>query len=269
MLKDAISGGGGGGPPAGPGQTAAAAGGGGQAGSGGGGGSGAGEPKLAAWTRQLSKETRENPELAKKLSAWETLDGFAKSYFELEAEGALPGKGAKPEEADAFWRGLGYPEKPENYGVSKEKGSGAFISAAHAARLTDEQATALWQKVSEGAKGQTEALRKKQMEEIEAADKELQKEYGEKYDYAIEMLRRGIGKSPVYGLLQEAGLAGDPDIIRAFIALGESGKEDYAPVNSSTGAASPLDKDFMNSAWEFPKGRREEEGVTSGKKRGG
>ena len=250
-LKEVISGGNGNVPPANPSSPATVPAGGERTGNLPDGGSGTGDaPKLAAWTQQLSKETRENPELARKLSTWEKLDDFAKSYFELEGKNAIPGKDAKKEEVEAFWRKLGYPEKPENYGVSKEKEAEVFVSAAHAARLTDEQATALWKTVSEGTKGRLEALRKKQLEEIEAADQGLQKEYGEKYNYAIEMFRRGVGKSPVYQQLQDAGLAGNPEIIRAFITLGESREEDYAPVNSP--GSSSLDKDFMNSSWEFP-----------------
>ena len=110
-------------------------------------GSGTGEVKLAAWTQQVPKEIRENPELAKELASFEKLEDLVKAHFELKGKSAIPGKDAKPEDVAAFWKALGYPEKPEQYALAKDKTAGTFLAAAHAARLTDEQASALWKEV--------------------------------------------------------------------------------------------------------------------------
>jgi hypothetical protein len=212
------------------------------------------EVKLAEWTRQLPKEIRENPELAGKLSGFTKLEDFAKSYFQLEGKSDIPGKDAKAEDIAAFWKKLGYPDKPENYAVAKEQSAESFIAAAHAARLTDGQATALWQSVSEGTARQIAAIRQAQQAELEATDKALQKQYGDKYPYALEMFNRGIGNSELKALIINAGLAGKPEIVKAFIALGEASQESGSPMSDGGSGG----KDFMNGKWGYPEGKPKE-----------
>jgi hypothetical protein len=204
------------------------------------------EAKLAAWTQQISREYRENPEYAAELANLGKLDDLVKGYFEARGKTDIPGTDAKPEELTAFWRRLGYPEKPENYSVSKERNAETFISAAHAARLTDAQATALWKSVSEGTARQAAAIQQTQQAELEAADAALKREYGDKYSYALEMFNRGIGNGGVKALIRGAGLAGKQEIIRAFIALGESMQEPGSPKSGETPGAQ---KDFMSGSW--------------------
>jgi hypothetical protein len=213
-------------------------------------GSGTGnETKLAEWTTQLPKEIRENPELARKLSGFKKLGEFAKSYFELEGKTDIPGEGAKPEEVEAFWRKLGRPEKPESYAVAKNQNAETFVSAAHAARLTDGQATALWKSVSETTARQIAAFQQAQQAELEATDRALQKEYGERYDYAMEMFSRGTGNSEVKTRIIQAGLAGKPEIVKAFIALGEARQDSGSPASGDIPGAG---KDAMYGKWGFP-----------------
>jgi hypothetical protein len=252
-LEEAISGGNGGVPPANPSSTATVPAETGQTGSDpnaaeAGGGSGTGEAvKLAAWTQQLSREIRENPELTKKLSAYEKLDDLANAFFSLEGKSGIPGKDARPEEVKAFWEKLGYPEKPENYTVSKEEGAEAFVSMAHGARLTDEQAAAMWKLASEKTASQIAALREQQAREIAETDLALQKELGEAYPRAMELLKRTVSGSPAFARLQQAGLAGKPEIIKAFIALGEAGAETGSP--RSDGAPPKQGESFMDGKW--------------------
>jgi hypothetical protein len=194
------------------------------------------EVKLAAWTQQLSKELRENPEYSKSLSGFEKLDDFTKSYFELTKKSDIPGDKATPEEKAAFWKKLGHPEKPENYAVAKEQGAETFIAAAHAARLTDEQAVALWKNVSEGQARQLAATQQAQIKELAATDAAMQKEYGDKYNDAIEYLKRGMGNGELRATLVNAGLAGNPLIVKAFIALGQVTQESGSPPSNTVPA---------------------------------
>ena len=174
---------------------------------------------LPTWATQVSKEWRENPEYAGKLAAFEKLDDLVKGYFEAQGKSGIPGAGAKPEELAAFWKKLGHPEKPDGYAIAKEKNAETFISAAHAARLTDEQATALWKLVSESTARQLAAVQEAQAAEMAATDALLQKEYGERYGYALEMFKRGIGNGELKARIINSGLAGKPEIVKAFIAL--------------------------------------------------
>ena len=201
---------------------------------------------LPTWATQVSKEWRENPEYAGKLAAFEKLDDLVKGYFEAQGKSDIPGANAKPEELAAFWRKLGHPEKPEGYTVAKDPNALTFISAAHAARLTDEQAAALWKGVSETTIRQLAAVQEAQAAEMAATDALLQKTYGEKYEYALEMFKRGMGNGELKTLILKSGLAGKPEVVKAFIALGESLQESGSP---KSGNPPGEGKDFMNEPW--------------------
>jgi hypothetical protein len=201
---------------------------------------------LPTWATQVSKEYRENPEYAGTLAAFEKLDDLVKGYFEVQGKSGIPGADAKPEELAAFWKKLGHPENPEGYAIAKDQNAGTFISAAHAARLTDEQATALWKSVSESTARQLTAVQEAQAAEIAATDALLQKEYGEKYAYALEMFKRGIGDGELKAHIINAGLAGKPEIVKAFIARGESLQESGSPKSGGTPGGL---RDFMNEPW--------------------
>jgi hypothetical protein len=200
---------------------------------------------------QLPKEYRENPDYARKLAGFTKLEDLTRSYFQLEGRTGIPGKDAKPEDVESFWKKLGYPEKPESYAVAKEQNAASFITAAHAARLTDGQASALWKSVSEGTERQMAAMRQAQTSELEATDKALQKEYGEQYNRALEMFSRGIGNGELRNLIVNSGLAGKPEIVKAFIALGEARQESGSPVSGDSSG----EKDFINGKWVFPEGK--------------
>jgi hypothetical protein len=253
-LQEAISGGNGDAPPANPSIAATVTGGDPQTGTnppkeGDGTGDGI---KLAAWTQQVSKDIRENPELARKLAAFEKLDDLVKNHFEIERQSGIPGKDAKPEDVEAFWKKLGYPDKPEDYRVSKEdRDAATFVSAAHAARLTDGQASALWKTVSEGTKRQEAALREAQAREIAATDAALKQELGDKYALATELFRRGTGNGKILEELRRAGLAGKMEIVRAFIALGEAARESGSPPSDVFSGG----RDYMNGSWDFTPGK--------------
>jgi hypothetical protein len=205
-------------------------------------GSETGEVKLAAWTEQVSKEIRENPELAKELEPFKKLDDLVKAHFEQKKKSAVPGKDARPEEVAAFWKQLGHPEKPEGYSLAKEQSAGTFLAAAHAARLTDEQASSLWKETSSNQERLVAAQQAAQQAELNASLEALKKEHGEKFNQAIELFDRAVGNtsaanSPLMIQLLNAGLAGNQTVIKAFIALGEAQQESGSPPSGTPPAA--------------------------------
>jgi hypothetical protein len=170
---------------------------------------GSGETKLAPWAEQLPEELRGNKEHALSLAKFAKLGDMAKAYLELEA---------KLSTAAA-------PENAEGYSMAKEKDKGGdvFASAAYAAKLSGAQAEALYQSLADlGAKSMegAKAERERQLQETDAA---LRKEYGGRYGEKIELLTRGLTAAGpnVAKLLAQAGLSGNPEIVRAFISLGE------------------------------------------------
>jgi hypothetical protein len=221
-------------------------------------GSGTGEVKLAAWTQQVSKDIRENPELARELAPFEKLDDFTKAYFDQKKKSAIPGKDAKPEDVAAFWKQLGYPEKPEQYALAKDKTAGTFLAAAHAARLTDEQASALWKEVSSNQARLTQSRQEAQKAELTASMDALKKEYGDKFTAAIELFDRAVGNtgkenSPLMQTLIDSGLVGNQAVIKAFIAYGEAHQESGSPMSGSSAAGK---KDYMEGDW-YPKPKKD------------
>jgi hypothetical protein len=225
-------------------------------------GSGTGEVKLAAWTQQVSKEIRENPELVRELAPFEKLDDLVKAHIEQKKKWdqrspAIPGKDAKPEDVAAFWKALGYPEKPDGYALAKDQSAGTFLTAAHAARLTDEQASAMWKEVSQNQARLIASRQEAQKAEFNTTIEALKKEYGEKFTYAVEMFDRAIGNtgtehSPLMQQLLGAGLVGNQTIIKAFIALGEARQETGSP-----GSNSPVqpEKSVTEGGWYQYKGK--------------
>jgi hypothetical protein len=190
--------------------------------------------KLAAWTQQVPKEIRENPELARELASFEKLEDLVKAHFDLRKQYAVPGKDAKPEDVAAFWKRLGYPEKPEGYTLATDKSAKAFLAAAHAARLTDEQASGLWKEVSQNQAQLLSSRQEAQRAELAATLDGLKKEYGEQFNYAVELFDRAVGNtgtknSPLMNRLLQAGVLGDAAVIKAFIALGEANQESGSP----------------------------------------
>jgi hypothetical protein len=201
-------------------------------------GSGTEEVKLAAWTQQVSKEIRENPELAKELAPFEKLDDLVKAHFDQKKKSAIPGRDAKPEEVAAFWRQLGHPEKPDGYTLAKEENAGSFLAAAHAARLTDEQASRMWQEATSEQARLRAGRDEVQKAEFNASMAALKQEYGDKFNQAIELFDRAVGNtgaenSLLMSRLLDAGLVGNHAVIKAFIALGAARQESSSPSGES------------------------------------
>jgi hypothetical protein len=221
--------------------------------------------RLAAWTQQVPKEIRENPELARELANFEKLEDLVKAHFDLKGKWdqrspAIPGKDAKPEDVAAFWKALGYPEKPDGYALAKDKNAGTFLTAAHAARLTDEQASAMWKEVSSNQSRLIASRQEAQQAEVNSTIEALKKEYGEKFPAAVEMFDRAIGNtgkehSPLMQQLLAAGLVGNQTIIKAFIALGEARQESGSP--SSGNISVDPNKPVTEGGWYSYKNTKE------------
>ena len=203
---------------------------------------------LPAWVQQLPKKQVEklaaDPNSAARLSAYKSLDEFVQASLDAAASNgqqlSIPGKDSAPGEVQAFYERLGKPKAESEYAFAKN--SPDFARAAFAANLSASQAEALYgaslAQLDDARKGIQAALAR----DYQATDALLQKEYGEKYDEAIALMQRGMGinsqtgeLSPVAQSLINAGLAGKPEIVRAFIELGRSVSEGTAPSGRAGG----------------------------------
>ena len=204
---------------------------------------------LPVWVQQVDKKLTADPDSAARLAAFDSLSDMVKSYLDLSAQAAgqqpaIPGEGAAPEEVQAFYERLGKPKEAAGYPFAKD--SPDFAQAAFAANLSAGQADSLFKaslaQLDVARKGIQTAL----AQDFQATDALLQKEYGERYGEAVALMQRGLGNDPATGALSpvakalvSAGLAGKPEIVRAFIELGRAVSESRAPAGSSAGAHEP------------------------------
>ena len=176
--------------------------------------------KLAPWAEQLPPELKGEAKFAK----FTKVGDLAKAYLELEGKQRPSGK----------------PESPQGYGFAKEEGAGFFAKIAHEADLSEEQAAKVYRELMDFGKAQTEAQAKAREEGIVKRAKEteelLKKEYGSRFAEKIELLTRGLAAAGegVKEALVSAGLQGNADIARAFIAFGEMTAESGSARGSGT-----------------------------------
>ena len=204
--------------------------------------SGSGEAKLAAWTEQLPPEMRTNADTAAKLAKFNKVGDMAKAFLELEgklASGGVPGTDAKPEEVAAFWEKAGRPKTADGYAFARdtENEGAAFAQAAFKANLTSAQAEALFKNLNEAGAKKLQALENDNSHRVKETAAALAAEFGSKYQAKMEMLKRGFAAAGpnVGSLISQAGLAGNPEILKAFIAFGEMTAESGASRGSTAG----------------------------------
>ncbi|MDR1240013.1 MAG: hypothetical protein LBK27_07855 [Treponema sp.] len=201
--------------------------------------------KPAAWTNQLPEELRGNPEAVARLAKFQKLGDMAASYLELEGKlgkaAVIPDKNTAAAERAAFWKRLGKPEAKEGYTIAKQENGDVFLEAAHAANLTDEQATAIFGHIKKLGETQLAAAREQQDRQFAETEAALKKEYGAKYPEKVELLKRGLklAGEDAGPLLNRAGVAGHPGIVRAFITLGELTAESGSPRSRGGGPDGP------------------------------
>jgi hypothetical protein len=201
--------------------------------------------KPAAWTSQLPEELKGNPEALTRLAKFQKLGDMAFSYLELEGKlgkaALIPDKNTPAAERAAFWKRLGKPETKDGYSIAKQENGDVFLDAAHAANLTDEQATAVFEHIKKIGETRIAAVREQQTRQFAETEAALKSEYGSRYPEKIELLKRGLKAAGEEAgrLLNEAGIAGHPGIVRAFITLGELTAESGSPRSRGGGQNGP------------------------------
>jgi len=196
------------------------------------------ETKPPAWAGQLPKETRENPEAMAKLAGFAKVGDLAKAFLERE------GKAASNE--------AGRPETAEGYVFAKEGDGGPeFARAAFEANLTKTQAETLYKSMKELGAAKLSALREEGGRRVRETAAALAAEYGPRYAEKMELLTRGLAAAGpgVAGLIKEAGLAGEPEIVKAFIAFGEMTSESGS--SRGSGAGEPLKSVFEGGSFDY------------------
>jgi len=218
------------------------------------------EVKLAAWTEQLEPDLRTNAETAAKLAKFGKVSDMAKAFLELEknaASAGIPGKEASVQEVEQFWEKAGKPKTADGYSFAKnrELEGAAFAAAAHKANLTSAQADAMFKNLNEAGEARLKAAQSAAQSAMESQAREtaraLKDEYGSKYQEKMELLSRGLmAAGPnVASILRKAGLAGEPEIVRAFISYGEFTAESGAA--RGKGAGDPMKGILSGGSFDY------------------
>jgi hypothetical protein len=192
-----------------------------EAGDGGGAGGAQGGAKIPAWHEQLPPELKGNTALAE----YQKVGDMAKALLDLKGKAGvtLPGEGAGAEELAAFWEKLGRPKEAAGYSFAGDADNAEIARIAHAANLTEAQAAALFQQLKSFGTSRLQAAQQAQTAELIATEQALKTEFGGRYPEKIELLKRGLAAAGpnVAPALRKAGIAGNADIVRAFIRYGE------------------------------------------------
>jgi len=202
------------------------------------------ETGLAPWAEQLPPELRDNKDFAAKLAKFQKVGDMAKAYLELEGKQtgvAIPGKEATAEAVAEFWEKVGRPKAADGYSFAKDKDNEgmAFAEAAFGANLTETQAAAMLKNLQEFGQKKAAAWKSANERRLTETSAALEKEYGGKYKENMEHLTRGLAAAGpnVAKLLGDAGLAGEPEIVKAFIAYGKMTAESGSSRGADAGAS--------------------------------
>ena len=202
------------------------------------------------WRGGLPEELKSE----KSLESFKDIGGLAKSYVEAQkmigGSVRIPKEDAKPEEWEAFYRKLGKPEKPEEYGIKKpdDLPEGVswnddltkwFVSAAHAAGLNKSQVSKIINGWNEMESSKAHAMTKELGQQIV----KLRESWGDQFDGRVELGVRGIerllGKdaNDFKDLMDKTGLGNHPLILKYAYAVGNLLKEDGYIVGDGAGGA--------------------------------
>jgi hypothetical protein len=228
-----------------------------KAGDGGDAGGKPGEAKTPAWHEQLPPELKGNAGLAE----YQKVGDLAKALLDLKGKAGvnLPGENAGPEELAAFWEKMGRPKAPEDYSFAKDAENAGIAKMAHAANLTESQAAALLEQMKSFGTARMRAALDAQTAELAETERTLKAEFGSRYAEKVEFLKRGLAAAGrnVGAALQNAGIAGNPDIVRAFIRYGEMTAESGGARGGGT--TGPLKSIYEGGGFDYPENQRRNE----------
>lgn len=223
----------------------------------------------ASWRDSLPDDIKSAPSLSK----FETIEGLAKSYTNLEkmlgADKVVVPKDGDEEGAQRFFKAAGWPDKPEEYGFkAPEKVPDGMVynpeldtkiaGLFHGAKLTKAQAAAvregLMEVVASGASESMEASKAAQAANEAAlmqAEQSLKQEWGPAYDTRAKVAGAAINKfapPEAIAVMEANGLANNPAIVRMFYDIGTklSGEKELIGSDEQSMTLSDLDSSIAD-----------------------
>lgn len=156
----------------------------------------------------------------------------------------LPGEDAKPEDWDAFYNGLGRPEKPDGYELPELKDipegfvlpedKQFWANMAHKHGLTKKQAAGLFSEFMQDMSGRYKsALEGSASAMVEAAKQRMQEsadalksEWGDDFGANLNLAKRAAEHLGILDSLDQSGAGNDPAVLKLAAELGKMLGED-------------------------------------------
>lgn len=188
------------------------------------------------------------PEDLRSEKAFESIQGkdwseagpvLAKSYLHAQRlVGAdklvIPGDNATPEQRAEFFKKLGRPDKPEEYGVKLPEGMtedkidkarlDLWRKEMHEAGLPKAAAERLLSKYLAEEHGSKAAADRERQQRLVQNELTLKEELGAKFDESINHARYALttfGDDALSDLLEKTGMGSDPAVVKFFAKIGE------------------------------------------------
>lgn len=219
----------------------------------------------ATWRDSLPDDIKASPSLSK----FETLEGLAKSYVNLErtlgSEKIPVPKEGDEEGLKRAYKALGWPEKPDEYGFKAPEQAPEGLNydpeldqqlagIFHKHGLSKAQANAVRQSLiddilAKGALDSVEAGKQaeaQRLQAIQAGEQALKAEWGQAYEQRGKIAGVAINKflSPeTVAALDAAGLANNPTIVKDMYNLGVKLAGEKELIGEGLETASPADLD--------------------------
>lgn len=217
-----------------------------------------------SWRDTLPEDIKASPSIAK----FETIEGLAKSYTNLEkmlgADKVVIPKEGDTEGWERFYKAAGAPDAPDAYGFKAPEKvpdgmqynpelDSRIATIFHGAKLNKQQAAAvregLLEIVGQGATESLDASKKAEADRllaIQQGEQALKAEWGTAYDQRGKAAGAAINKflSPeTIAALDSAGLANNPAIIKDMYNLGVKMVGEKDLIGASEQSQSPADLD--------------------------
>jgi len=213
------------------------------------------EQSQAGWLTPDGGITDGAPEIVRNLveaKKWDNVEQLAKGYSELEklvgtGDYVVLPKDDNPEAWDKVYNTLGRPEEPDAYEIKYEGDleidpelSSRFKQYAHKLGLTQKQFNDIVSFQLDTVKLQAEAVQQRRQAEIEENINVLKREFGLNYESKIRDARAIADKLGIYNVIEQKGLASDPDIIKMLDVIASRSAEDsIAPTGETAVGKTP------------------------------
>ncbi len=196
---------------------------------------------VAPWRKQLKADLQSEPRLDRFNEGG--FDAVSRAYLELEGKlgSAIipPGKDAKPEDWQAFYKKIGRPDTPDEYtledivlpaGIEQDpNGVADFKKLAHSLGLSNAQAKRLYMTSVQKGTEYVQSQQKAQEAAASQCDSFLKDTWKDKYGENLELARRVVkahGSDKLLANMRTKGVTTDPDFMVFLAKVGREMRED-------------------------------------------